>query len=297
WHPDLGAYYYRARWYLPEAGVFAERDPVVFLDGQSQHLALAGDAENRIDPSGLMTHLLDLEERKLLREGEVGDFEDLSAALDFIVAVVRKAAWGLVFEPFIPTEQNADVIQPRPTYRYVFVNDSGAKQYWDVENPGSFSPLDDHFSFYWRVDDWVESGVLQVAHETAHAWFDYQTELPETPLGFRAYVERTEMFAWFVEFDYGMWLINQGAAHSAAEAEANENRESAWAVVTQLGERGRFSRSKWQKMFSRVYRGALPESFRGYTFSHLEIIVPGKPPRRIPWQEGPLPEIPRPPGE
>jgi len=28
WHPDLGMYYYRARWYLPEMGEFAERDPV-----------------------------------------------------------------------------------------------------------------------------------------------------------------------------------------------------------------------------------------------------------------------------
>jgi len=28
WHSDLGMYYYRARWYLPEGGVFGERDPV-----------------------------------------------------------------------------------------------------------------------------------------------------------------------------------------------------------------------------------------------------------------------------
>jgi RHS repeat-associated protein len=52
WHSDLGMYYYRARWYLPEGGVFGERDifnyqnPYSFLDVQPINL---------IDPFGWST--------------------------------------------------------------------------------------------------------------------------------------------------------------------------------------------------------------------------------------------------
>ena len=52
WHPDLGAYYYRARWYLPEAGVFAERDPVGYVQSPSLYAELWIDPLNAIDPQG-----------------------------------------------------------------------------------------------------------------------------------------------------------------------------------------------------------------------------------------------------
>jgi len=53
WHADLGMYSYRARWYLPEAGVFGERDPVVRLGGeQNLYVPLKGDHANVVDPHG-----------------------------------------------------------------------------------------------------------------------------------------------------------------------------------------------------------------------------------------------------
>jgi len=53
WHGDLGAYYYRARWYLPEMGEFAERDPLGYVQGPSLYQALGGDPAGLLDPLGL----------------------------------------------------------------------------------------------------------------------------------------------------------------------------------------------------------------------------------------------------
>jgi hypothetical protein len=45
-------YDYRNRWYLPEAGVFGERDPVGFVQSPSPYAALRVNPANAIDPSG-----------------------------------------------------------------------------------------------------------------------------------------------------------------------------------------------------------------------------------------------------
>jgi RHS repeat-associated protein len=48
-------YSYRARWYLPEAGVFAERDPVGHVESPSLYAAFRVDPPNLLDPLGLET--------------------------------------------------------------------------------------------------------------------------------------------------------------------------------------------------------------------------------------------------
>ena len=53
WHADLGMYDYRARWYLPEAGVFGERDPFGYAGSPNQYMVLGGDPLGAIDPMGL----------------------------------------------------------------------------------------------------------------------------------------------------------------------------------------------------------------------------------------------------
>jgi RHS repeat-associated protein len=52
WHEELGLYHYRARWYLPEAGVFAERDPEGYKDSPNPFQAFNFSPVNVLDPSG-----------------------------------------------------------------------------------------------------------------------------------------------------------------------------------------------------------------------------------------------------
>jgi len=52
WHGDLGMYYYRARWHLPEAGVFGERDPVGYHDSVSFYQSMMNSPFNWADPWG-----------------------------------------------------------------------------------------------------------------------------------------------------------------------------------------------------------------------------------------------------
>jgi RHS repeat-associated protein len=53
WEPELGLYYYRARYYDPEAGRFLSRDPAGFAAGDENLYAYVfGDPLNWVDPSG-----------------------------------------------------------------------------------------------------------------------------------------------------------------------------------------------------------------------------------------------------
>jgi RHS repeat-associated protein len=55
WHEELGLYHYRARWYLPEAGVFAERDPEGYRQSPSLYQFLDYSTVNAVDPYGKAT--------------------------------------------------------------------------------------------------------------------------------------------------------------------------------------------------------------------------------------------------
>jgi RHS repeat-associated protein len=53
WVPELGLYYYRARWYDPMLGDFLERDPLGPVDSPNLYQALGRNPVNITDPQGL----------------------------------------------------------------------------------------------------------------------------------------------------------------------------------------------------------------------------------------------------
>jgi RHS repeat-associated protein len=54
WEPELGLYYYRARWYDPALGTFLETDPIGSLDYINLYSYVGLEPGNGVDPSGLV---------------------------------------------------------------------------------------------------------------------------------------------------------------------------------------------------------------------------------------------------
>jgi RHS repeat-associated protein len=52
WDPDLGLYYYRARWYDPQLGTFLQTDPIGALDYVNLYAYVGLEPGNGTDPSG-----------------------------------------------------------------------------------------------------------------------------------------------------------------------------------------------------------------------------------------------------
>jgi RHS repeat-associated protein len=55
WLPEVGLYYYKARFYSPTLGRFLQTDPIGFGDGVNWYNYVGGDPVNKSDPSGLGT--------------------------------------------------------------------------------------------------------------------------------------------------------------------------------------------------------------------------------------------------
>ena len=55
WVPELGLYYYKARFYSPTLGRFLQTDPVGYGDGVNWYAYVDDDPVNRVDPTGLCT--------------------------------------------------------------------------------------------------------------------------------------------------------------------------------------------------------------------------------------------------
>jgi RHS repeat-associated protein len=53
WDETAGSYYYRARFYLPEVGRFASKDPLGYADGENRYIYVCDDPVNSVDPFGL----------------------------------------------------------------------------------------------------------------------------------------------------------------------------------------------------------------------------------------------------
>jgi RHS repeat-associated protein len=54
WDPDLGLYYYRARWYDPQLGTFLQTDPIGSLDYVNLYSYVGLEPGNATDPTGMM---------------------------------------------------------------------------------------------------------------------------------------------------------------------------------------------------------------------------------------------------
>ncbi len=91
-----GQSYYRVRWYLPEGGVFGERDPRRYHESCNLFQVVEFDSVNRLDPTGLAS--LTLAEKRRIKKDTLSVFSTLQEGLLFARKIVAK---NPVLGPFL----------------------------------------------------------------------------------------------------------------------------------------------------------------------------------------------------
>jgi RHS repeat-associated protein len=295
WHEDLGLYHYRARWYLPEAGVFAERDPYEYRDSVSPYTMERQNPQNFLDPTGLLS--LSSIERKRIREDLLEVFPTLEGALAFASTIVGKnPRLGPILSIHLPLRSTAyHSFEKAWEWRYVYKSASGNLFILTKWTAGGYSPARDHYYFVWGRMDTVESSVLNLAHEASHRWWLFQHPKESVSRPDPKLDEWSERSAHFVGLSYALWLIDEGAARVRKPTHARD-------LVADLATEGRWDPEKWRTYYCQVYLNEVKIP-SGYVFDHLEVVDrddPERKARRVPPESGPFgrdipraPEVPR----
>jgi hypothetical protein len=183
-------YYYRNRWYLPEAGVFGEKDPVGPVSSVDLYQALGRNPQNLLDPFGLMVGALTTEYdygiggRKTPQGQEAWDqyFKRQRENPEVDQFKQDKAALGLLFElnDVVSSLQRGDLLPAVDfTARHMFgVEPTDDRRSWGFVRRLAFGipyegvALGDNIQFFQRGEAGVVAAIC--TFDTTHHWEDRQ---------------------------------------------------------------------------------------------------------------------------
>jgi hypothetical protein len=161
-------YDYRNRWYLPEAGVFGERDPVGFKNSESLFAFLGVDPPNLRDPIGLdWAEFVGV--AIVWYEGKPGDRSRSAATYPATSGLFYKDPNGHVIDYQHPKYTGVKGMGPIPAGRYRInlvpdphrmakVNGRTGELYWNprggIERIPETVPAVGQPGYEWRFDGW-----------------------------------------------------------------------------------------------------------------------------------------------
>ena len=155
---ETGLYYYRARYYDPEAGRFIGKDPIGFEGGDKNQFGyVANNVINHIDPSGLINPA-----KTSVAIINMGNAGRLYAA-GFLKMSNGSFAWGAWNVSSGYAAQKRAMQQWRESLNECW-SDASWKNLWGLapfgqkfDDPGEPSPID-YFKQELKKQDWLQSG-------------------------------------------------------------------------------------------------------------------------------------------